>query len=138
VEKCSTELALGEILGLDTLDECCHTHQQYIVITNPSPTNIQPANNGPNSKPDCRLCIDLRTLVHDMLNEGRGMHDFINGCESSADAAVNANVRKAASLHQLHELALLKELQSEPRTLSSAMATALKKKPGRTGEESQS
>jgi len=72
-----------------------------------------------------------------MLNEGHGMHDFINGCESSADAAVNVNVRKAAGLHQLHELALLKELQSELRTLSSAMATASKKKPGCAGGQSK-
>ena len=49
----------------------------------------------------------------------------------------NANVRKAAGLHQLHELALLKELQSKPRTLSLAMATALKKKPGCAGGQSK-
>jgi len=110
------------------LDECLNMHWQYIIITDPSPTNIQPANNGPNSKPNCRSCVDLHTLVHDMLNEGCGMHDFINGCESSADAAVNANVRKVARLHWLHELALLKELQSKPRTLSLATATASKKK----------
>jgi len=67
------------------------------------------------------------------------MHDFINGCESSADAAVNANVRKVAGLHQLHELALLKEHQSKPRTLSLAMAMAMasKKKPGCTGGQSK-
>jgi len=47
------EPAPGEILGLDTLDECLNMHQQYIIITNPSPTNIQPANKGPNSKPNC-------------------------------------------------------------------------------------
>jgi len=63
------------------------------------------------------------------------MHDFINGCESSADAAVNVNVRKVARLHWLHELALLKELQSKPRTLSLAMA--LKKNPEHTGGQSK-
>jgi len=87
-------LALGEILGLDTLDECLNMHQQYIIITDPSPTNIQPAHDGPNSKPDCRSCVDLHTLIHDMLNEGCGMHDFINGCESSADAVVNAECQE--------------------------------------------
>jgi len=51
--KHSTEPAPGEILGLDTLDECLNTHWQYIVITDPSPTHIQPANNGLNSKPNC-------------------------------------------------------------------------------------
>jgi hypothetical protein len=50
-----------------------------------------------------------------MFNEAHGMHDFINGCKSSADAAMNPHVRKVARLHALHELALLKELQSTPR-----------------------
>jgi len=72
-----------------------------------------------------------------MLNEGHGMHDFINGCKSLADAVVNVNVRKAARLHQLHELALLKELESELRTLSLATATASKKKPGCAGGQSK-
>jgi len=72
-----------------------------------------------------------------MLNEACGMYDFINGCESSADAVVNVNVRKVAGLHWLHELALLKELQSEPQTLSLAMAMALKNKPGHTGGQSK-
>jgi len=112
-------------------------HWQYIIITNPSPTNIQPANNGPNLKPDCQSCVDLHTLVHDMLNKGHGMHDFINSCKSSADAVVNVNVRKVARLHWLHELALLKELQSKLRTLSSAMATASNKKPGHAGGQSK-
>jgi hypothetical protein len=52
------------------------------------------------------------------------LHAFIDGCESSADAAINANVRQAAGLQQLHELALLKELQAKPWTLLSAVALA--------------
>jgi hypothetical protein len=66
-----------------------------------------------------------------MFDEARSTHDFIDGCESSADAALNANVRKAAGFQGLHELALLKELQSEPRTLSSVPAT--KKNPRQVG-----
>ena len=57
-----------------------------------------------------------------MFDEAHAMHDFINGCESSANAVMNTNVRKAARLHWLHELALLKELQSESQTLSQATA----------------
>ena len=57
-----------------------------------------------------------------MFDEAHAMHDFINGCESSVDAAMNVNVRKAARLHQLYELTLLKELQSEPQALSQATA----------------
>jgi len=34
--KHSMELALGEILGFDTLDECLSMHWQYIIITNSS------------------------------------------------------------------------------------------------------
>ena len=117
----STEPALGGIFGIDTLDECLNRHQQYINISDSSRPNIQPATDGPHSQPDCRSCIDLHALVYDMFDEARAMHDFINGCESSADAVMNMNVRKAARLHQLHELALLKELQSEPQTLSQAV-----------------
>jgi len=51
--KHSMEPAPGEILGLDTLNECLNMHRQYIVITDSSPTNIQPANDGLNSKPNC-------------------------------------------------------------------------------------
>jgi hypothetical protein len=59
-----------------------------------------------------------------MFEEARSLHAFIDGCESSADAAINANVRQAAGLQRLHELALLKELQAEPQTLLSAAAAA--------------
>jgi hypothetical protein len=48
-----------------------------------------------------------------------------------ADAAMNVNVRKVAGLQQLHELALLKELQAEPWPLSLAPALAVKKHPSR-------
>ena len=34
--RCSTELALGAIFGIDTLDECLNRHQQYINISNSS------------------------------------------------------------------------------------------------------
>jgi hypothetical protein len=57
-----------------------------------------------------------------MFEEAHSLHAFIDGCESSADAAINANVRQAAGLQRLHELALLKELQAEPQTLLSAVA----------------
>ena len=120
----STEPALGGIFGIDTLDECLNRHRQYINISDSSRPDIQSATDNPHSQPDCRSCIDLRALIYDMFDEARAMHDFINGCESSADAAMNANVRKAAGLHRLHELALLKELQSESQPLSQA--TALK------------
>jgi hypothetical protein len=58
-----------------------------------------------------------------MFEEAHSLHAFIDGCESSADVAINANVRQAAGLQRLHELALLKELQAEPQTLLSAAAT---------------
>jgi hypothetical protein len=60
-----------------------------------------------------------------MFEEAHSLHAFIDGCESSADAAINANVRQAAGLQWLHELALLKELQAEPQTLLLAVALAL-------------
>jgi hypothetical protein len=58
-----------------------------------------------------------------MFEEACSLHAFIDGCESSADVAINPNVRQAAGLQWLHELALLKELQAEPWTLLSAAAT---------------
>jgi hypothetical protein len=67
----------------------------------------------------------MQALIQDMFDEARSMHALINGCESSAYAAVNANLRKAAGFHQLHELTLLKELQAKPLALSSAMAMAM-------------
>ena len=51
--RCSTELALGGLFGIDTLDECLNRHQQYINISDSSRPNIQPATDGPHSQPDC-------------------------------------------------------------------------------------
>jgi hypothetical protein len=59
-----------------------------------------------------------------MFEKACSLHAFIDGCESSVDAAINVNVRQAAGLQWLHELALLKELQAEPWTLLSAAASA--------------
>jgi hypothetical protein len=59
-----------------------------------------------------------------MFEEAYSMHNFIDACESSADAAINANIQQAAGLQWLHELALLKELQAEPWPLLSAVAVA--------------
>jgi hypothetical protein len=59
-----------------------------------------------------------------MFEEARSLHAFICGCESLADVAINANVRQAAGLQWLHELALLKELQAKPQTLLLAAAPA--------------
>ena len=70
-----------------------------------------------------------------MFNEACSTHNFINGCKSSADAALNANVRKVAGFYALHELALLKELQAEPQALSSV--PALKKTPQHDGGPSK-
>jgi hypothetical protein len=56
-----------------------------------------------------------------MFDEARTIQDFLNGCESSADAALNANVRKVAGFHALHELSVLKELHAEPQ--ASALAS---------------
>ena len=129
----------GGILGMDTLDECLDSYRQYIpalVITDSSPAHSQPTNEA-GYEADCRSCIDLRALLHDMLDDARGMHGFISGCESSADAAVNANGRKAAGFQRLHELALLKELQGDSRTLSSATASKQKTQcPARPSKQS--
>jgi hypothetical protein len=54
-----------------------------------------------------------------MLKEAQTMHDFLNGCESSADAALNANARKAAGFHMLHDWALLKELHAQQPVTSA-------------------
>ena len=70
-----------------------------------------------------------------MFKEAHSTHDFINGCKSSADAALNANIRKVAGFQVLHELALLKELQAEPRTLS--LVPASKKTPQPAGGPSK-
>jgi hypothetical protein len=48
------------------------------------------------------------------------IQEFLNGCKSSADAALNANIRKATGCHALNELALLKELHAELRALALA------------------
>jgi hypothetical protein len=53
-----------------------------------------------------------------MLDETQAI---INGCESAANGALNANSRKVAGLYRLHDLAILKELHAEPCTLSLAM-----------------
>ena len=100
------------ILGITTLDECLNTHRQYVPA--PNVYSSPPDSQLPTTQPDCQSCLNLRGLVQDMSAELRSMHNFINGCESSADAALNANTRQAAGFHRLHELALLKELQAEP------------------------
>jgi hypothetical protein len=115
------EPATGGIFGIDTLDECLDRYRQYIpvpIISHSPPTDDAEC------RAECRSCIDLRALIRDMFEEARSMHNSIDACESSADAALNANTRQAAGLQRLHELALLKELQAEPRPLSSAAAAA--------------
>src|SRR3981189_1876529 len=93
-------------------------------VIHSSPMFTQPQNAAADYRADCRSCNDLQALIQDMFDEARSMHALINGCESSADAAVNANVRKAAGFHQLHELTVLKELHAKPPALSSTTATA--------------
>ena len=124
----NTEPAAGQILGTNTLDECLNSYRQYIPapsISHSSPIISQPQNAAADYRADCRSCNDLQALIQDMFDEARSMHALINGCESSADAAVNANVRKAAGFHQLHELTVLKELHAKPPALSSTTATAM-------------
>src|SRR3981189_599237 len=124
----NTEPAAGQILGTNTLDECLNSYRQYIPapsISHSSPIISQPQNAASDYRADCRSCNDLQALIQDMFDEACSMHALINGCESSADAAVNTNVRKAAGFHQLHELTLLKELQAKPLALSSTTAMAM-------------
>lgn len=99
----------GRILGIDTLDECLDQYRQYIPSPAPSSTHSdsQPVPDPPRCQANCHSCINLRALIHDMFDEAHSMYDFLNSCESSADAALNANVRKAAGFHGLHELALV-------------------------------
>ncbi|KAF8225766.1 hypothetical protein L208DRAFT_1305072 [Tricholoma matsutake] len=121
------------ILGITTLDECLNTHRQYVLA--PITDSYHPGSQVPLSQPDCQSCLNLQGLVQDSLTKLCSMHNFINGCESSADAALNANTRRTAGFHQLHELALLKELtllkelallkELQAQTLASAVATAL-------------
>jgi hypothetical protein len=127
------EPAMAGIFGIDTLDECLDCYRQHVPpTTSHPPMDGRPVNSAADDHPhcqvdcqaDCRSCCDLQALVHDMFEEARSLHAFIDGCESSADAAINANVRQAAGLQQLHELALLKELQAEPQILLSAAAPA--------------
>ncbi|KAF8224315.1 hypothetical protein L208DRAFT_1312106 [Tricholoma matsutake] len=108
------------ILGIATLDECLNTHRQYVLalITDSS----HPGSQVLLSQPDCQSCLNLQGLVQDSLAKLCSMHNFINGCESPTDAALNANTRHAAGFHQLHELALLKELQAQTPALAVAMA----------------
>jgi hypothetical protein len=67
-----------------------------------------------------------------MLDESQSTQSFIDGCQSAADAAMNGNIRKALGFHQLHELAMFKELHAE----SKAKSTILKN-PGRAGGPSK-
>ncbi|KAF8225479.1 hypothetical protein L208DRAFT_1306227, partial [Tricholoma matsutake] len=114
------------ILGIATLDKCLNTHQQYV----PAPIidSSHPGSQVLPSQPDCQSCLNLQGLVQDILVELRSMHNFINGCKSSADAALNANTRQAAGFHRLHELALLKELQAQTPASAAAMALAASSK----------
>jgi hypothetical protein len=113
------ELATAGIFGIDTLDECLNRYCQHVPPTTSHPpmdgrpTNST-ANDHPHCQADCRSCHGLRALICDMFEEAHSLHAFIDGCESSADVAINANVRQAAGLQRLYELALLKKLQAEP------------------------
>jgi len=130
-----SEPAADNIMGIDTLDQCLDHHKQYFTESDspaaaseavPVPVPV------PAPAPDCQSCINLRGLVNDMLHEACSTLQFVDSCQSSADAALNANVRKAAGLHQLHELALLKELQAEPQALATGS-----KPPQRAGQSSR-
>src|ERR1700690_654372 len=68
------------------------------------------------SDADCRSCITLLGVVHDLLDDARSIQGVIDGFQSSADAALNANVRTAAGVHKVHELTLLKEGRAERST----------------------
>src|ERR1700690_3205544 len=65
------------------------------------------------SDADCGSCIKLLGFVHDLLDHARSTQGMIDGFQSSDDAAMNANVRRAAGFQRVHELALLKEPQAE-------------------------
>ena len=65
------------------------------------------------SDADCGSCIKLLGVVHDLLDHARSTQGMIDGFQSSDDAAMNANVRRAAGFQRVHELALLKEPQAE-------------------------
>ena len=124
-----SEPAADSIMAIDSLDQCLHHHMQFFPdataapVATPAP-DATPAPGAtpapapvaaPAPTPDCQSCINLRDLVNDMLHEQRSTLLFLDGCQTSADAALNTNVRKAAGFYQLHELALLKELRAEPQ-----------------------
>jgi hypothetical protein len=123
--------AADNIMGIDTLDQCLDHHQQYftesdspaaipvpVPIPIPIPIPVPIPIGTPTPAPDCQSCINLWGLVDDMLHEACSTLQFVDSCQTSADAVLNNNVRKAAGLHQLHELDLLKELQAEPQALA--------------------
>jgi hypothetical protein len=121
------DLAPGRIFGIDTLHKCLDHYQQWVSTheTVSTPIDSQSGQDAPSGRVNCQSCVDLCTLIHDMFDEAHMMHGFLSACESAADAEMNANLRKAAGFHHhLHELALLKEIQSEPRKLTLAMAPA--------------
>ena len=98
------------IFGMATLDQCLGRHRQYVRVsakeTKSSVDSPPPSNDNP-----CPSCERMRDLVQDMMAEARGMSDFLNGCESAADAAFNRDMRRAAGFYHLHEKAITKELQ---------------------------
>src|SRR6202142_3076604 len=109
--------------GLETVHECLNHHRQYITApteaalasaaatATATATAGQPPHNPSNA--DCGSCIKLLGVVHDLLNHARSTQGRIDGFQSSDDAAMNANVRRAAGFQRVHELALLKEPQAE-------------------------
>ncbi|KAF8238553.1 hypothetical protein L208DRAFT_1241730 [Tricholoma matsutake] len=119
-----TEPAPARIFGIDTLDECLDHYRQWVStpVTVSTPIDSQSGQDAPSGQVDCQSCIDLCTLIHNMFDEACVMHGFLSTCESAADAEMNVNLRKAAGFHHLHELALLKEIQSKPSKLTPAPA----------------
>src|SRR6202142_2326521 len=109
--------------GLDTVHECLNHHRQYIAdpteaalasaaaMATATATAGQPPHNP--SDADCGSCIKLLGVVHDLLDHARSTQGMIDGFQSLDDAAMNANVRRAAGFQRVHELALLKEPQAE-------------------------
>jgi hypothetical protein len=118
--------APSRIFGINTLDECLDHYQQWVSTheTVSTPIDSQSGQDAPSGQVDCQSCMDLHALIHDMFDEAHMMHSFLSTCESAADAEMNANLRKVAGFHHLHELALLKEIQSKPSKLTLAMALA--------------
>src|SRR6202142_3278058 len=105
--------------GLETMHECLNHHRQYIAAPTEAAlaseaamaTAGQPPHNP--SDVDCGSCIKLLGVVHDLLDHARSTQGMIDGFQSSDDATINANVRRAAGFQRVHELALLKEPQAE-------------------------